>query len=251
MDQELRGRGLEVFVSTDFRELAEHYDKPDRGPLTPVFDWRASGIGGADGMWIGAIDSTGDLAMSQAMRVFEFRGTTLAEHLRDNALFYASRDVALLPFESAIKQDDAAGSIKGRVVYHGEVWVAKAHRGGGLPLIFPRLGMTLALLEWSPDFYFGLAREGAAHRGFTIQYGYRHVCPAVVRWKREDGGYLDETLCWTSAEEVADIIARRDLPLAESAKPESARAVHPLRQAAATDGKPPIAAPAQQGGKAP
>lgn len=212
-----RNAGVHIEMRTDFRRLQELTEKLDgRDPVSPIFDWRKSGINGAHGFWIEGTDKKGDVVLMQAARLDDLGNKTLAEHIQEN------RDLIHTPYFKADTKNSIFNScyylseITGRVVYAGETWISPngPYRGKGLASICSRMAFGLSLLRWRPDYMYGLATHDLALKGIAAKYEYYHTHPLGVRWKRADGdGLVDEWVTWMTARDLADVTRAYDRPV--------------------------------------
>ena len=76
--------------------------------------------------------------------------------------------------------------IRGRIVYHGELWIDKQVKGC-FP-IFPRIGMLLAMVKWQPEAIWALTGQSMATRGHMVRMGYGHLEQSFLTWEWEPDG---------------------------------------------------------------
>ena len=204
-----REQGVTLVLREDFKRLQELVDALDgRAPLTPIFDWRRSGVSGESAFWIEGVDADGGVVLMQAARLDDLGSKSLAEHLRENSALmhtpYFDADTENSIFDSCYYLSE----ISGRVVYAGETWIAPhgGYRGKGLASVCSRMAFGVSLLRWRPDYMYGLATHTLALKGIAAKYEYYHTHPLGVRWKRADGdGHVDEWITWMNAMDLADV----------------------------------------------
>ena len=76
--------------------------------------------------------------------------------------------------------------------------------------------LGMALLEWSPDFVFGLVHPLAACKGLAAREGYMHLAPGGILWQQtEDNDIFEEWLVWMSREDIQHVMRFSPLRLYE------------------------------------
>lgn len=210
-----------VEVSSDFDEFRNLRKKQtDRPPLSSVFDPAVSELGTKNAFWIKGSNSEGEVVHTQAMRLNDLTGCSLADHLYQRRVAYMPPGTAVDPDRSTFGSAPAAQFITGDVCYHGELWLKGGNnglRGGGLTSALPRLALALALLEWSPDYVFGLMHPLAACKGLAAREGYLHLAPGGILWHQQDGASaFEEWLVWMSREDIQHVMRYSPLWLYES-----------------------------------
>jgi len=204
--------GIHLELQTDFHHLAEINQHLDKMPLTPQFDPMVSDVGPINGFWLQGIDSRGEIVHTQAVRVDNLEGTSLALHLKSLEAFYKDPAMSAHPQEACEVEAPAAYGITGRVGYHGEFWLKGGHsgyRGHDLAIVLPRIGMAVALARWSPDFMYGTIQPAIAEKGIVARYGYHNVQPHGIIWTLpQTDQVLDEWLMWMSWRDIVDLVER-------------------------------------------
>ena len=202
---------IDIEVSSDFdafRELRK--TQTDRPPLSPVFDPAVSDLGSKNAFWIKGCNRQGEVVHTQAMRLNDLTGCSLADHLFQRRVAYMPPGISVDIDRSDFGSAPASHFITGDVCYHGELWLKGGHnglRGGGLTSALPRLALGLALLEWSPDFVFGLVHPLAACKGLAAREGYMHLAPGGILWHQlDDVDVFEEWLVWMSREDIQHVM---------------------------------------------
>ena len=202
--------GVKIDICDDFRELQEAVEATDgRAPLTPVFDWRYSNINSENGFWIKGTSSSGKLVHMQAARIDTIKDKTLSEFLREQAPLYLSPHIPAIAEQSTFDSCWWMRQSKGKVCYHGEIWISPhdGFRGRGLARILPRIVPPIAYRKWQPDCFYGMMAPKLAERGMSAQYGYSHYHPLGIRWKlRDGGGVFDEYVTWTTPDDMVALV---------------------------------------------
>lgn len=207
----LKDAGIDVEIGTDFLRY-RRIRKPqiDKRPIYPMFDIGASYVDASNGFWIVAYNEDGALVHTQAMRLLPMGNATLGEHLRDHKLKYVTPGLVDDPEEATFHVDPrVAETIRGRVCYHGEFWLAggpRGLRGNGAIALLSRLAFELAEMTWQPDFVFGFVDASHALNGTPARHCYYQGVPGT--WQTRDGTvFAEEWLVWMGAPEIATLMA--------------------------------------------
>ena len=205
-----RKRGITLEVSTDFEEFRRvRSTQPERATLYPMYDAACSYVDRTNGFWIKGTDENGELVHTQAMRLIDLAGVTLADHLRMHRHIYMTPGDADDPSRFEYSPSPACQKITGKVCYHGELWLknggGKGFRGTGLTSILPRMAMVLGHMEWSPDFIFGFMYPLAACKGLAAREGYMHMEPGVWHSPGEPESF-SEWIVWMAREDVGHLM---------------------------------------------
>ncbi|MDN3719163.1 hypothetical protein QW131_07895 [Roseibium salinum] len=133
----------------------------------------------------GAYNSHDNVVSVQAAKVEELQDRSLAEHWQQQQrrMFVDPNPQARIGTTHA----HDAYFMRGRIVYHGNLWLRKDVRGQGLAEPLTQLGFLLSLLKWSPDYLYGLMAAKSAEKGFGIRVGYRRFVPRGTHWEIAPG----------------------------------------------------------------
>lgn len=202
--QSMAEHGIFVQVETDFRRFAHRYFAAAGKPVYPVFDPRQTDIWESNGFWIHGVDLAGETVLLQAVREWDLAHMTLANHLERHVHLYCQTgDQRIDPAKTDIR--GVCHELRGRALYHGQIFLAKAWRGGerdGLTVgrhLLPRLATLAAVLTYDPDFIFGMAPDSTVERGLIASYGFYHNDLGALLFKGPTGTPLwHETILWSS-----------------------------------------------------
>ncbi|NIA68667.1 hypothetical protein HBA54_08690 [Pelagibius litoralis] len=211
---------IRIEVSSDFDAFRNLRRKQtERPPLSPIFDPAVSDLGSKNAFWIKGSNSKGEVIHTQSVRLNDLTGCSLAEHLHQRRAAYAPPGITVDIDQSSFGSAPASQIITGDVCYHGELWLKGGNnglRGGGLTSTLPRLALALALLEWSPDYIFGLVHPLAACKGLAAREGYMHLAPGGILWQQQDSTEVfEEWLVWMSREDIQHVMRFSPLSLYE------------------------------------
>ncbi len=183
----LAQRQLYVTVGDDFREYRNLVTKyRPKQPVSLPFDPDTSDLTNERGFWAVGRNPTGKIVQTQAVRLVDLKGGTLAQHMDANFRDYPPSGVPIDLADSWYSSGPGARRITGRVCYHGEMWINPDegnYRGRGIVDILARFAFLSSMLQWNPDYVFGFMPRTIARRGLAEREGYMHVDPYCLSWK--------------------------------------------------------------------
>jgi len=195
--------GIQLSLWDDFDAFIRVRSDLRNDPVTAVFDPAQTDIKSGSAFWLlGTYE--GRPVQVQAVRLFDL-DATLADHLYARRLDYCLPGPNIDLERSRFNVSSASRNINGRVGYHGEFWIDREFRGGGLTAVIPRIVMAMAL-SYQVDFLFGFQDRTVAYRGLGIKEGYMHTYMRGVRWKLLNDDWHDEAIVWMSSEDLNDLL---------------------------------------------
>jgi hypothetical protein len=188
-DDAARRRGVYLSLEHDFDALLALNDANRRHwhPLAPSFDPRNGAVDSANGFWICGRNEDGEPVLTQVVRHYDMRNSTLAAELESLRVFYGDPQRQSGAYETCAASAPTADRISGSVVYSGGTWFRPDLRGRGLASIVPRLGRSLALSRWNTDFAFSLVQRKLVDKGIARRYGFRSV-EYAIDWRNSAAG---------------------------------------------------------------
>jgi hypothetical protein len=185
--QMAKRKGISLEVGDDFQEYARIVKKyRTEQPLGVPWDTRFNFLKGPNSFWIVGRDREGEVVHTQAMRKLDLAGLTLAEYLEERFLDFPPPGITLDMDASTYRAGPAARGIKGKVCYHGDVWLKggpNGFRGTGVSSLLARVAMATCMLRWEPDHLFAFMPQQIAFKGLTEREGYMHAEPGSLSWK--------------------------------------------------------------------
>jgi hypothetical protein len=179
-------QGLSFRLSSDFAELVRLRRELRNSDISPMFDPQAGRSLSERGFWMSVADRDGKTVGLQAFRLDD-ADPNLAEWVLGWMMgLYARRREMIVPRAVMPPEHSLSHLIRGRIVYHGELWVEK-HAKGCFPL-FPRIGMMLAMVKWQPEAIWALTGQSMATRGHMVRMGYGHLEQGFLTWESEPDG---------------------------------------------------------------
>jgi hypothetical protein len=133
-------------------------------------------------------DEAGEVVGLQAFRYDE-----IDTHLADWCLnymigVYMRQQELMVPSFPRPPEGSISERLTGKLVYHGEIWVAKSIKNRRVFEAFVRLGLILAVLKWKPDAIWGLASAQMAGHGHFTRVGYTILERGFLRWQWASDG---------------------------------------------------------------
>jgi hypothetical protein len=213
-DQAVRACGISLRIRHDFEELAYlNRHEVARGtwvPLPMMFDPRCSRLESANAFWLSGEDDGGEIVLTGAFRLFDWRDTSLREQAGN---FFC--DTLGRPHHCIVTAS-AAASITGQVCWCGSLWVRPDHRHHHLSELVGRLGRAFAVAQWPVDWMMCLVVPVLVDKRIASGYGYKHFSRSVFFPKCHLGD-LEMVVAYVSPSEVyADLIEVLESRLGDS-----------------------------------
>jgi hypothetical protein len=212
MLRELQEAGLQIEIGDDFAKYrAYRSQQPDRGPIYAMFDVASSYIDFSNGFWICGFNASGELVHTQAVRLLDLSGISLATHLDIHRRKYITPDTTPDPDLTSYSGPEALQTITGKVCYQGDFWLRAQGLGGprsqGVTSILSRVLLEIMVETWNPSFVFALVPKKLAAKGAHLRYGYSHCEPG--HWLGPDQQVTEEDyLIWMGANDMDNLLSR-------------------------------------------
>ena len=186
----LREQKMIVTIGHDFNEYRKIVTagRPHQ-PVSLPFNADLHNLSKTNAFWVCGHTVQGQLAHTQAVRLVEVGEQSLGGYLRRSFRDFPPAGVSLDMAESRYRAGPGARRIKGRLCYHGEMWIdedAGSYRGRGMSSVLSRLGFAIALRDLNPDFIFAFMVRSVAFKGLAERAGFMHTEPASLSWKLRD-----------------------------------------------------------------
>jgi hypothetical protein len=96
---------------------------------------------------------------------------------------YMRRQELLMPSHATPPRHSVAERLRGKLVYHGELWVDRGVKSRKVIELYSRLGLVLALIKWNPDAIWALASHQMATHGHSARMGFTYLERGFLRWQ--------------------------------------------------------------------
>lgn len=172
--------GYAIRESADFTLFEDTVRATEDRYLMEDFSSRFFDLHGRSAFWIGAWGPDGEPVSVQAAKLEDLRDRSLGQFWQQQ-----QKRMFVDPAPHAELGDDHAHdafNMRGRIVYHGNLWLRRDARGQGLAEALTQLGFLVSVLKWSPDYLYGLMAARNAKKGFGIRVGYRRFVPRGTHW---------------------------------------------------------------------
>lgn len=206
--------GIKLSIGFDFDEYVSiTRSTPTKGRTYPNFRPDRSPIKSGDGFWMMGVDKKNDVAVLQAVRLYDLSGSNFAEHLESLKAFYADPAIHANPQDICTCTAPSAKEMTGKVAYHGDAWVRSDYRRQGMPKIIAGVARGVAFAMWTPDFMCGLGARWLLDKGLVAQYEYAHWEEGGSRLRLVEEGIVDDDwLIWLTGEELRSQVERSTEP---------------------------------------
>lgn len=183
-----RNHGFQIDISSDFEELQRTRREVRGDEVSPMFDPAVSILNTERAFWIAARLHSGRVIALQAFRLDIVHPSSAEWALGWMAGLYIKRNELVLPRLVDAPRNTEAHLLSGKLVYHGELWIDRHIRSNHCFDVFPRLGMLLAYVKWTPRALWALVNEGMATRGHMVRMGYGKLERDFFTWEWEPEG---------------------------------------------------------------
>jgi hypothetical protein len=203
-DKAARDRGVSLSLNADFDYLriVNNANKDSWDSLAPSFNNALNTIDERNGFCIIGRNEAGDVVSTQAARVYDLTGSTLADCVSSFRFFYGDPGQMCEAGETCEFSSPSASRLTGRIVFSGSTWIHPDYRKRGLPAILPRISRALALTRWDTDYTISFVKFVLVEKGVAKAYGYKNVEPAL-EWRAPDGRMRYQgALIWMDRQEL-------------------------------------------------
>ena len=219
-------KGIELEFGTDFAIFNRVIKtKTNRHPPARIFVPDQFDSGRVDAFWMVGRNGDDEIIHTQAARLVDLAGESLAEYFGKNFDEVSSNDLDLK--NTRYYPGERTANIFGRAVYHGEIWLKPGDdslRGHWVAPALYRLGLVFAFLKWQPDYAYGIIVDAAMCKGLGARAGYTNGEPASFRLTyKDERPSIEAWLVWMSAADVDYLVLHPPLFLREHMKIMQAR----------------------------
>ncbi|MCK1529948.1 hypothetical protein IVB15_20040 [Bradyrhizobium sp. 182] len=209
-------KGIRVLLGFDFHQYVSITRlTPTKGSTFPNFRPDRSPIKPSEGYWIVGVDKNNEVALLNAVRLYDLSNSNLAEHLQSLKAFYADPARHAHPQDKCICTAPSARKITGNVAYDGDLWLRRDFRGQGLVKIVTAIKRRVTFAMWAPDFICALVERWTLDKAVYDVAQVAHSEPGgAMLHLIEEKISEDNWLIWRTGEEL-----RSDLECQEESQP--------------------------------
>lgn len=187
--REFDGRGIDVVIGTDFREYKSILEKHLPGRVVGIpFKHTQPVLAEGNGFWTAGYDQNGRLVLTQAVRLLSDTPVDVSTFFEQNFLDFPPPGAQIDTQKSRYLAGPSAKALKGKIAYHGEVWLINEpeFRGTGLIEHAAKLIFATGAHLYAPDAFVGFIVAGVADKGLPTRQGYMHCEPDALEWWFKD-----------------------------------------------------------------
>lgn len=179
----LSAQGLEFGTSDDMAAFAEAKRAARNCEPAPMHDHTVCDFSEDRAFWMWLKDRTGRIVGLQAYRLDRV-DRSLTEWCANYMIgVYMRRGELMVPSHARPPRGSMADRLRGRLVYHGELWVERELKNRRVIELFSKMGSLLVLLKWNPDAIWALTGFHMATRGYASRMGYPYIERGFLRWQ--------------------------------------------------------------------
>jgi hypothetical protein len=183
LHRELAQLGFAAKVELDMQQMHVVKQRVREMPVAPMHDPNVCDLTNNRGYWMSLESADKSVVGLQAFRC-DYIDTSLADWCAPYMIgVYMRRHELMIPSHALPPRDSISERLRGRLVYHGEIWIDKAVRNRRVFEAFTRLGLLIALIKWNPDAVWGLASSQMAGHGHVGRIGYTTIERGFLRWE--------------------------------------------------------------------
>lgn len=186
---QLSALGIRIEVGTDMQVFPQILNAhlPQRLVTQPFC--AGSVFQDQPGIWIVGWDRNDRLVHTQATRVICPDTLPFAAYFQRNFQHFPPPGLPIDFERSELDLNPGLKALRGRVCYHGEVWLhdSPLYRGGKAIGLTGALNFVAAMRRLRVDAFVGLMVKALGDKGLPNRQGYIHASPDCLTWHRLDG----------------------------------------------------------------
>ncbi len=149
-------------------------------PMTSSFDPYVGGANEQNGFVLLGRDRHGDVVVTQAIRLFDWRLTTFKEEGESLRFLYDNPEQSKLPNERCKVIAPEAAELSGQVALAGGLWFRPDYRGNKMSAVIPRIGRAYAFAKWNCDCLFAIIKASSLDKKFDKRSGVQDIVRNAV-----------------------------------------------------------------------
>jgi hypothetical protein len=202
-EEEVRQRGI-ILSFGSFEELVavNVANRETWLPLIPTFDPQYCTLGPKNGFCILGRNTSGEVVLTQACRVWDLSETSLHDLFTNLYLYYDNPVQSKGLLECCTVTVEAAKHITGRVAFAGGVWYRRDFRGLETQMFMARMARALAYTRWNTNYSTGAISENVMRTRMARMAGHTHLEWEVKHENSPMLGSSRYALVWMNAEET-------------------------------------------------
>ena len=196
LEFEIESLGYKVQFHTDFSQFNSIKQLARGYPTGAEFSLRNNKLNCRNAFWasLTELDSPSTFVGLQAFRV---------DNIRPNLRVWAAQNIPkqhreygdVVELRSGADIESMSSSLKGNLVYHGELWLGRQVKAKSAFETFGNLGLLEAKLRFSPKAIWALTSHQMARHGHIQRLGYVHLEQNFLNWKSHSSPEVDKSEC--------------------------------------------------------
>ena len=188
LELELQSFGLKVELSSDMAAFNEAKKRARGFEVAPMHHHEVGVFDNERAHWLSLKDGQGNIVGLQAFRC-DVIDTNLADWCVTYMIgAYMRRQELMVPSHAKPAKGSISERLSGKLAYHGELWIDKAHRNRDVIEHFVRIALVLTYIKWQPDAIWALAGAHIVERGHLSRSGYNTLELGFMRWQLASDG---------------------------------------------------------------
>lgn len=195
----LQEAGYKIIQSSDFYAFQKICKKREGRPISELSNPESFELTNGNSFYLVAYDKKSAVAGTIAC-TYETIG-------RENlAQFLSRRLPRVVGGELGDFHAPGMYDVKGRIVYHGDLWVDQRHNGKTLGRLLPQLALLLAQSQFDPDFSYAFFAPRMVKSSRIIEMGYRSVHQRAIDWETVPEGFNEDFwLAYSSRDDLFNL----------------------------------------------
>jgi hypothetical protein len=220
LEGELNQAGFRLEVSSDLKRF-DQVKLAVRGIRSaPMHDADVCDFSNERAFWMSLVDEGGQTVGIQAYRC-DCIDTSLADWLPNYMIgVYMRRQEMMVPSHSKPPTGSMSEQLRGKLVYHGELWLSKNIKARQTIDVFSKLGSMIALLKWNPDAIWALTGYHMATRGYASRMGYSYLERGFLRWAWSSEGIEQVEYLAVASKAFLEHLVEEDMATISECLPE-------------------------------
>jgi hypothetical protein len=183
MEWQLLALGYTVNTNNNMNDLDVAVQRWRSRSVSPMHNADACDFSGQRAFWMSLENQCGETVGLQAFRCDQV-DTSLSDWCAPYMIgIYMRCNELMIPSIQKPSNDSIANTLRGSLVYQGELWINKHTRNRKVFDCFTRLGLFLSTIKWNPDAIWGLAGEQMAKHGHPNRIGYSTIEKGFLKWE--------------------------------------------------------------------
>ncbi len=196
--------GLTLKSGRNLQEFKSIVDgQPARHPIASMFHQTCESDQVDDVLWLAGFSKSGELVHTQAIKLFDIGQLSLEAFLHNQVWNIFPPGYSPDYTKRKFHLSDDAKKMRGKIVYHGEIWLKDQYRGGALSVLLSRLMLIWSVILWRPDYILGFQLPITSMKGLAVRESYmRMEQRSLVMFNEQTEAFFEAWLVWMNQSEA-------------------------------------------------